>query len=309
MNKKTQLFTAILGILILAIIILKVPGPLSAEQGEFDETLLIAQREKARNNCAKALDIFETLKEEYPSTEIYLELNADGCYAKLGQYDKMFESCLNSKLTVNMPARATICSYQLVNAGKFKEALSIWEKNVQDRPEEIFAYSVINPYEQKRSKIDMKIKNFFTNLNNPSNLTLDLKSRSLAYIYYQKGDFDKALEHALKSRSNQFIGKVYLKKGDIEKAQEYFAKETNPAQTLESEGLLALAKKDYKTAKAKFKELEKISPNSVKPLEQLGEIALIQKDYVSARKYFKKILAIEGYNVNAKEKLRKAGGR
>lgn len=304
MNKKALVFSTILGILILAVIILKVPAPMTQEQIEFDENVLSAQREKARNNCAKAIDIFETLKEEYPSTEIYLELNADGCYAKLGQYDKMFDSCLNSKLTVNMPARATICSYQLVNAGKIDEALSIWDKNIGDRPEEIFAYSAINTYEQKRSKINMKIQNFFANLNNPSNLTQDMKARSLAYIYYNKGDYDKALEYALQSDSNQFTGKVYLKKGDIEKAKEYFAKETNPVQILESEGLLAIAKKDYKTAKAKFNQLAKITPNSTKPLEQLGEIALIQKDYVSARKHFKKILAIEGYNENAKQKLK-----
>ncbi|MCM1010004.1 MAG: hypothetical protein NC390_03875 [Fusobacterium sp.] len=186
MNKKAQLFSAILGILILAIIILKVPAPMTQEQIEFDETILSAQREKARNNCAKALDILDTLKEEYPSTAIYLELEADGCFERLKQFDKMYDSCLNSKLTEYMPARAAMCSKKLANAGKFDEAASIWEKDIQDRPEEIFPYSQISRYEQVRIKTNMKIKEFFTNMFNPSDLTTELKKSSLEYINNKK---------------------------------------------------------------------------------------------------------------------------
>ncbi len=186
MNKKAQVFSAILGILILAFIILKVPAPMTTEQIEFDETVLSAQRLKANGQCAKALDILNTLAEEYPSTAIYLELEADGCFEKLKQFDKAYESCLNSKLTEYMPARAALCSRKLANAGKFDEAASIWEKDIQDRPEEIFPYSQISRYEQVRLKVNMKINKFIDNIFTPSDLTEGLKTSSLEYINNKK---------------------------------------------------------------------------------------------------------------------------
>lgn len=305
MNKQAQAITLVLGVLVLGYIALKTPAPMSKEQIEFDEAVFTAQRLKLNHKCENALDILETLKDEYPSTSIYLEYEGDGCYAQLKQYDKMFDSCLNSKLTEYMPARAAICSKQLADAGRFDDALLIWDKDIQDKSEEIFPYSQINRYEQQRNKLNMKIKDFISHINSPLNLTAELRNNYLGYIYYKKGDYDKALEYALNGSSNQLKGKIYLAKGDFTKAEEFFAKETNPIKKLENEGLAAFYKKDYKTAKAKFNELSKVNPSSTKPFEQLGEIALIQKDYVSARKYFQRILNLESYNANAKEKLKK----
>lgn len=182
MNKLTKSIVAIVGVIALGYIVLKTPLPMSQEQAEFDEAVFTAQRLRANGKCENALDILNTLEEEFPSTSIYIELEKEGCYKGLKQYDKIYESCLNSKLTEYMPARAALCSKQLAAAGKFDEALSIWDKDIQDRPEEIFPYSNISSYEQWRTKTNMKIKNFFSKLIYPEDLTADIKAQSLAHI-------------------------------------------------------------------------------------------------------------------------------
>lgn len=179
MNKTAKIFSVILTIFILCIIVLKVPAPMSKEQMEFDENIMLAERLKSNHKCEDALKILETLNEEYPSTAIYLELVGDGCYAQLKQKDKVLESCLNSKLTEYMPARAAICAKQLAEAKKFDEALSIWDKNIQDKPEEIFPYSQISSWEQRRVKANMQLKTLFTQSNN---LTEEIKKQSIENI-------------------------------------------------------------------------------------------------------------------------------
>lgn len=182
MNKLTKSIVAIVGVIALGYIVLKTPLPMSKEQAEFDEAVFTAQRLRANGKCENALDILNTLEEEFPSTSIYIELEKEGCYKGLKQYDKIYESCLNSKLTEYMPARAALCSKQLAAAGKFDEALSIWDKDIQDRPEEIFPYSNISTYEQWRTRTNMKIQNFFSKLIHPEDLTADIKAQSLANI-------------------------------------------------------------------------------------------------------------------------------
>lgn len=182
MNKLTKTMLAIIGAIALGYIVLKMPLPMSQEQVEFDEAVFTAQRLCANGKCQNALDILNTLEEEFPSTSIYIELEKDGCYKGLKKYDKIYESCLNSKLTEYMPARAALCSKQLASAGKFDEALSIWDKDIQDRPEEIFPYSNISAYEQWRTKTNMKIQNFFSRLIHPEDLTADIKAQSLENI-------------------------------------------------------------------------------------------------------------------------------
>lgn len=182
MNKPQKAILSIIGVLALCCIVLKTPVPMSQEQAEFDEAVFTAQRLCANGKCQNALDILNTLEEEFPSTSIYIELEKDGCYKGLKQYDKIYESCLNSKLTEYMPARAALCSKQLATAGKIDEALSIWDKDIQDRPEEIFPYSNINAYEQWRTKTNMKIQNFFTKLIHPQDLTAEIKNNALEFI-------------------------------------------------------------------------------------------------------------------------------
>ncbi len=182
MNKLAQTAVIIIGLLAVGFIVLKTPAPMSKEQMEYDEAIYTAQRLKSNGRCENAMVIFEALEEEYPSTAIYLELEKEGCYKKLKQFDKYYDSCLNSKLTEYMPARAAICAKELASVGKFDEALSIWDKNIQDRPEEIFPYSNISAYEQWRTRTNMQIKGFFTRLFNPENLTESIKAQSIANI-------------------------------------------------------------------------------------------------------------------------------
>lgn len=182
MNKLTKGLLVIIGLIAIFYLVLTIPAPLSKEQIEFDEAVFTAQRLKANGKCQNALDILNTLEEEFPSTSIYLELEKEGCYQKLNQTEKVFDSCLNSKLTEYMPARAALCSKQLANAGKFEEALSIWDKNIQDKPEKIFPYSNINKYEQWRTKANLTIKSFFTRLIHPDDITPNIKAQSIANI-------------------------------------------------------------------------------------------------------------------------------
>ena len=191
MNKTSKIILGIIILFALSCIVLKTPVPMTKEQNEFDEAVFTAQRLCANGKCEKALTILNTLEEEFPSTSIYIELEKEKCYKGLKQYDKLYESCLNSKLTEYMPARAAICSKQLASAGRFDDALAIWEKDIQDKPEEIFPYSQINSYEQWRTKTNMKIKNFFAKLRYPEDLTADIKAQSLADIQTAKAAVNK----------------------------------------------------------------------------------------------------------------------
>lgn len=182
MNKLTKTMLTIIGLAALGFIVLKTPLPMTQEQIEFDEAIFTAQRLRANGKCENAMEILDALQEEFPSTSIYIELEREGCYKGLKQYDKLYDSCMNSKLTEYMPARAALCSKQLASAGKFDEALAIWDKNIQDRPEEIFPYSNISPYEQWRTKTNMKIQKFISSIIHPGELTQDIKNQSLANI-------------------------------------------------------------------------------------------------------------------------------
>lgn len=186
MNRLTKAALGVIGVLAVGFIVLKTPLPLTQEQAEFDDAVFTAQRLCANGKCQNALDILNTLEEEFPGTSIYIELEKDGCYKGLKQYDKIYDSCLNSKLTEYMPARAALCSKQLAAAGRFDDALAIWDKDIQDRPEEIFPYSNISAYEQWRTKTNMKIQNFFSRLIHPEDLTAAIKAQSIANINAMK---------------------------------------------------------------------------------------------------------------------------
>lgn len=191
MKSLTKILLGIVLILAAGIIVLKFPAPMSQEQREFDEAIFTAQRLTANGKAQNALDILETLEEEFPSTSIYIELEKEGCYKGLKQYDKIYESCLNSKLTEYMPSRAALCSKQLALAGRFDDALAIWDKDIQDRPEEVFPYCNINAYEQWRTKTNMKIKNFFSKLMYPEDMTASIKAQSIAYVNELKNSQNK----------------------------------------------------------------------------------------------------------------------
>lgn len=191
MKNITKVILGIILILAAGMIILKLPLPMSQEQREFDEAIFTAQRLRANGKCQNALEILETLEEEFPTTSIYIELEKEGCYKGLKQYDKIYDSCLNSKLTEYMPARAALCSKELATAGRFEDAISIWDKDIQDKPEEIFPYCNINAYEQWRTKTNMKIKNFFSKLMYPEDMTASIKAQSIAYVNELKNSQNK----------------------------------------------------------------------------------------------------------------------
>lgn len=191
MKNITKVILGIILILAAGMIILKLPLPMSQEQREFDEAIFTAQRLRANGKCQNALEILETLEEEFPTTSIYIELEKEGCYKGLKQYDKIYDSCLNSKLTEYMPARAALCSKELASAGRFDDALSIWDKDIQDRPEEIFPYCNISAYEQWRTKTNMKIQNFFSKLMYPEDMTASIKAQTIAYVNEMKNTKNK----------------------------------------------------------------------------------------------------------------------
>lgn len=177
MNKLKITMIAVLGVIALGFLLLRMPVPLSKEQVEFDQAVYSAQKLKLGRNCEQSLKILNTLKEEYPSTAIYIELETDGCLTQ----KETFESCLNSKLTEYMPTRAALCTKRLADAGKFEEAASIWEKDIQEKPEEIFPYTQISGYEQGRLKLNMTL-NSFKNKKANAKMTEEIKKTSLAYI-------------------------------------------------------------------------------------------------------------------------------
>lgn len=190
MNKLKLTLIAVIGVIAFSYILLSIPAPMTKEQLEYDDAVLSAQRYKNARKCDQALKILDTLAEEYPSTAIYLEVEGDGCFEQLKQYDKMYDSCQNSKLTEYMPARAALCSKKLADAGKFEEAVAIWDKNIQDRQEEIFPYCQISKYEQIRVKLNMKLKSLFAAKTNKNSVE-ELKKNSLEYINNKKADSEK----------------------------------------------------------------------------------------------------------------------
>lgn len=190
MNKLKLTLIIVIGVIAFLYILLNIPAPMTKEQLEYDDAVLSAQRYKSARKCDQALKILDTLAEEYPSTAIYLEVEGDGCFEQLKQHDKMYDSCKNSKLTEYMPARAALCSRKLADAGRFDEAVAIWDKNIQDKQEEIFPYCQISKYEQTRVKLNMKLKSLFAAKQN-QNAVAELRKNSLDYINNKKNETEK----------------------------------------------------------------------------------------------------------------------
>ena len=305
MKNNSKVIITILSVILFILIVFFYPLPISQKQKEFNDQIALAQEYKNKSQCQKTLEILNELEIKYPQTAIYLEFEKENCYQSIGEIDKMFDSCLNSKLTEYMPTKAAICSIQLSHANRFEDALSIWDKNIQDKGENIFPYAKINRFNQFREKIALTIKFKINNIIfSTNNVVKTLKNNCLATIYYEKGDYDKALDYSLQTKNNLLTGKILLKKGDFEEAQERFKLELNPYRQLEAKAYTHFEKKEYNKAKKCFKEMLEINNITPGTYNMLGEISYLQKDYKNAKYYFKKVLRVEPFNANAQKRLK-----
>jgi len=302
MKKNIFIFIALIT---LFLIFIYTPLPIPQEQKAYNNQISKAIKLKHNGQIQEALNILNDLEKKYPQTANYLELEKYNCYQRLNDYDKVFDTCINSKLTEYLPVKAAICSIQLSHAGRQEEAIAIWNKNIQYRDEKIFPYANINKLMQIKEIIAITIhKSLISLINNPTNEIIPLKKICLANIYYELGDYEKALENAKAGKNHLLTGKIFLKLGDFENAQKEFNQETSVYRQLEAVAYTHLAKKEYNKAKLQFNKMLKINDSNVDTLSRLGEIALIQKNHKQAKLYYKKILKYEPFNATAKAKLK-----
>jgi len=306
-----KIFAILLSLIILFILVLFIPLPLTEKQLEFNNAL------PAGNvPVEKAVIEYNKLIAKYPDNRLFLELNE---YLQIPAHDKhKIDFCGNAEILRYDIARAASCSLELEYAMRYDEAIAVITNYVAERNEKIISQAFTTPFERWRAQLKLYIANNIIFRDNMSKADIErTKANTLFHIhYYGLEDYDKALEYALLSGKPENIGYAYLKKKEFDKAQEYFSKmKAEPFKQTLIQAQTAFEKGDYETAKKLFIETNELTKKSSckvenqPSLEGLAEIAILQNDRATAIKYLKKRVEKSPYNLKLQKKLKDLEGK